>query len=75
MSAARPDALDLAVTSGAVTALRRVAERLRRKAAADVVVVDGPRMTIIKSPEASQAYRIARDLEAIAADLETGTGR
>jgi len=53
MIAPRPDDLDIAVTSGAVTALRKLAARLRRRAAPSITVLDGPPMTIVRTSEAA----------------------
>ena len=70
MTSPRPDAFSIAITSGAIRALRRVAARLRQRAAPGVTIPDRhPDVTIVNSKSA-HLFRIARDLDAIADDLE-----
>lgn len=69
---APPDDLKLAIASGAIAALRKVAQRLRREAVAGITVVDGPPMTIIKTSEAAHAFKIASDFDGIADHLGGG---
>jgi hypothetical protein len=72
LTAARPDDFDLAATSGAVKTLRRRAAAIRKRASSGVTVIDGPPMTIVKTSEATHAFRVAADLDAIA-DRLAGT--
>jgi hypothetical protein len=68
---ARPADLDLAFSSGAIAALRKRAAAIRKRAVAGVTVVDGRGSpVVIKSSEAAHLLDIARDLDAIADDLE-----
>jgi hypothetical protein len=64
------DPFEAAIAEAAISALRRRAEAIRQRAA-PVVVLDGyrPAVRILES-KAAHLHRIARDLDAIAAELE-----
>jgi hypothetical protein len=70
MTGAPVDPLELAISVAVTRALRRRAEAIRKRAA-PVVVLDGyrPAVRILES-KAAHLHRIARDLDAIAAELE-----
>jgi len=64
--------LQRAITSGAISALRKRAAAIRKHAASGVTMIAGPPMTIVKASEAAHALKIAADLNAIADHLEEG---
>jgi hypothetical protein len=67
---ARPDALSLAITSGAITALRKRAKAIRDRAVkTGVSIIDSP-FVVIRTSESAHALKIAADLDRIADDLE-----
>jgi hypothetical protein len=68
---ARPEDLDLAFTSGAISALRKHAASIRRRAAGGVTVIDVA-FVVVRTSEAAHAFKIAADLDRIADDLERG---
>ncbi len=72
MTVARPlDPLEAAVRAGAINALRRRAEAIRKLAAPGISALDGyrPAVVVITS-ESATALKIARSWDAIAAKLE-----
>jgi len=66
----RPDTFDLAITSGAISALRRHASLLRKRASGSVTVLDRRPVVLVVASESAHLFKIARQLDAIAADLE-----
>jgi hypothetical protein len=61
-------ALDRAILAGAVSALRKLSDTIRRRAASGGGVLGRP-LTIIKTSESAHAFRIARDFGLNAEDL------
>lgn len=64
------DPLERAVPAGAVRALRRQADAVRKRASVGVVVLDRRPPVIIVDLKAAHLYRIARDLDRVGSDLE-----
>jgi hypothetical protein len=67
------DPLEAAVLAGAIRALRNRAAMVRARASDGVAFLDGyrPSVIIIES-KAAHLYRIARDLDRVASELEAG---
>jgi len=64
---------ELAFLEGAVRALRRRAEAIRKKAALGVTSLDGYQpVVLVVDSKAAHLFRIARDWSAIADDLGGG---
>jgi hypothetical protein len=76
MDAPCPDNLDLAITSGAIVALRKRAAAIRKRAASGVTVIDSP-FVVVKTSEA--ALRSRWPLSGASGDLQAprrlGRGR
>ncbi len=72
IAALDPDlALERAITDGAIAALRRRAETIRKRASISVIVLDGYQpVVVVLTSESAHAYRTARDFDAIASELE-----
>jgi len=71
MTGAPVDPLESAVLAGAVRALRRRAEAIRKRAAPGVTRLDRPPVVIVTS-ESATSYKIAKDFDAIADAIESG---
>jgi hypothetical protein len=69
MTGAPVDPLEADVLSGAIRALRNRAAAIRKRAAPGVTRLDRPPGVIVTS-ESATALRIAKDFDAIAAELE-----
>jgi cell division protein ZapA (FtsZ GTPase activity inhibitor) len=67
---AERERLEAAMLSGAINALRRRADALRQRASVGVTILDRKPPVVIVESKAAHLYRIARDLERVASDLE-----
>jgi len=68
------DPLEAAMTAAVISVLRRRAAAIRERAAPGVTRLDRPPVVIITS-ESETALRIAKDFDAIAAELEAEAAR
>lgn len=75
MTVPRPPDLDLAITSGAISALRRRAAALRKRASGGVSVLDRRPVVLVVASESAHLFKIARQLDAIADSLLEAEGK
>ncbi len=65
------DPIEAVIVAGAVQALRRRAQAIRKRASSGVTVFDGYRpVVVVLTSESAHAYRTARDFDSIASELE-----
>jgi hypothetical protein len=70
MTGAPVDPFEAALLAGAINALRNRAAAIRARASIGVTILDRRPPVVIVESKAAHLYRIARDLERVASDLE-----